>query len=281
MRLPLSLRNRSCLCLYVYAVCVDFGLRARARDARGWVRGLWIKLVKPMVKRSSFSQTIFGMYTAAADPRRPNTGGFRLSPARDAAGLANAEARRQAAAAARHAPPPRVGAVQGIAPSAPHTGRTKMPALWQIMPQPSPRPWSANAEAGVEASSGAGVDRAVTAARLRAAVASGREVGRLSGLVEQGEQVVNSLLKSMRALKEKNRLLAEKEEKAGSLADDAPEQRRVGTTPTASASRVCSPRVSVARVRRARHRVRRWCRLARRACAALDRAVHQRAVQPG
>jgi len=86
-----------------------------------------------------------GMFNSAAEARRrPNTGGFRLTPARN--------------------------------------------------PTPS-RPASAAPT--------------LVPAGATSAAANSREVGRLSGLVQQGEQVVGSLLESMRALKEKNRLLAE------------------------------------------------------------------------
>lgn len=121
------------------------------------------------------------MFNPAADPRRPNTGGFRLAAFRDAAGVTIGDKRQQAAAAARqHISVPAVrSARQTSAASRP----TRM---------------------GAPSSAGAGVP-----GKSRPVSADGREVGRLTGLVRQGEHVVQQLLDSLRALKEKNRQLAE------------------------------------------------------------------------
>lgn len=126
------------------------------------------------------------MYNPAADPRRPNTGGFRLAPFRDAAGVTVGDRRYQAAAAARQVAMPKARP-----PSA--SGQV----LQSRQTSPAPRP------------ARVGPAGAAAASKSRPISADGREVGRLSGLVHQGEHAVQRLLESLRALKEKNRMLVE------------------------------------------------------------------------
>eukprot|EP00967_Tisochrysis_lutea_P042085 scaffold50665_cov30-Tisochrysis_lutea.AAC.4 len=131
------------------------------------------------------------MYNPSIGRRRPNTGGFRLTPCRDSAGVSMSERRHQAAVASRRTT---ALCAWALPPSEQAAERP------QLQPQLPPPPQSL--AAGAEAVS-------TREPRLRKPTVDGNEVGMLTGLVRHSEQVVQGLLESLRTLKEKNRLLVE------------------------------------------------------------------------